>query len=141
MKFKKISAIIMAMFLTTIVGMYIIPTAYTKTSGEVNLIKVLGDSTLNDSSKVTYTCPMHPEVTSDKPGTCPKCGMDLELKKEDKKDEGMNCPDMKQCKKIGCNMNQCTGNSGGCTDKCPMMKEHKHNDSKNHNHKSGCMRH
>lgn len=25
-----------------------------------------------------YTCPMHPEVTSDKPGKCPKCGMDLE---------------------------------------------------------------
>lgn len=24
-----------------------------------------------------YTCPMHPEVTSDKPGTCPKCGMAL----------------------------------------------------------------
>ena len=26
----------------------------------------------------TYTCPMHPEVTSDKPGKCPKCGMNLE---------------------------------------------------------------
>jgi Heavy metal binding domain len=24
-----------------------------------------------------YTCPMHPEVTSDKPGNCPKCGMSL----------------------------------------------------------------
>lgn len=24
-----------------------------------------------------YTCPMHPEVTSDKPGRCPKCGMKL----------------------------------------------------------------
>ena len=24
-----------------------------------------------------YTCPMHPEVLSDKPGSCPKCGMDL----------------------------------------------------------------
>mgnify|MGYP001740228288 len=22
-----------------------------------------------------YTCPMHPEVTSDHPGRCPKCGM------------------------------------------------------------------
>jgi len=28
-----------------------------------------------------YTCPMHPEVTSDKPGQCPKCGMDLVEKK------------------------------------------------------------
>jgi len=26
-----------------------------------------------------YTCPMHPEVVSDVPGTCPKCGMALEL--------------------------------------------------------------
>lgn len=24
-----------------------------------------------------YTCPMHPTVVSDKPGTCPVCGMDL----------------------------------------------------------------
>ena len=24
-----------------------------------------------------YVCPMHPEVTSDEPGTCPKCGMKL----------------------------------------------------------------
>ncbi len=24
-----------------------------------------------------YTCPMHPEVVSDQPGDCPKCGMHL----------------------------------------------------------------
>ncbi len=33
------------------------------------------------AEKVSYTCPMHPEVISDKPGKCPKCGMDL-VKKE-----------------------------------------------------------
>lgn len=27
--------------------------------------------------KTTYTCPMHPEVVSDQPGKCPKCGMAL----------------------------------------------------------------
>lgn len=32
-------------------------------------------------AKVQYTCPMHPEVISDKPGKCPKCGMTL-VKKE-----------------------------------------------------------
>src|SRR5260370_12875850 len=25
-----------------------------------------------------YTCPMHPEVVSNEPGNCPKCGMTLE---------------------------------------------------------------
>jgi Heavy metal binding domain len=34
------------------------------------------------SGAVTYACPMHPEVQSDKPGNCPKCGMKLVPKKE-----------------------------------------------------------
>ncbi|HLN53113.1 MAG TPA: heavy metal-binding domain-containing protein [Lentimicrobium sp.] len=42
------------------------------------------DTTQTDNyglTEVIYTCPMHPEVTSDAPGQCPKCGMDL-VKKE-----------------------------------------------------------
>jgi YHS domain-containing protein len=31
-------------------------------------------------AKTVYTCPMHPEVKSDKPGKCPECGMKLEKK-------------------------------------------------------------
>ena len=30
----------------------------------------------------SYSCPMHPDITSDKPGKCPKCGMDLIDKKK-----------------------------------------------------------
>jgi CopA family copper-resistance protein len=30
-----------------------------------------------DTSAVTYTCVMHPEIHSSKPGNCPKCGMKL----------------------------------------------------------------
>ena len=29
------------------------------------------------SSAMQYTCSMHPEVMSNKPGNCPKCGMAL----------------------------------------------------------------
>jgi multidrug efflux pump subunit AcrA (membrane-fusion protein) len=32
---------------------------------------------MSETGKTEYTCPMHPEVRSDKPGRCPKCGMDL----------------------------------------------------------------
>lgn len=33
--------------------------------------------------QVQYTCPMHPEVLSNKAGQCPKCGMDLSLSKKE----------------------------------------------------------
>jgi Cu+-exporting ATPase len=29
-------------------------------------------------SKVQWTCPMHPEIVTDRPGSCPICGMALE---------------------------------------------------------------
>jgi Cu(I)/Ag(I) efflux system membrane fusion protein len=29
------------------------------------------------TNSTIYSCPMHPEVNSDKPGKCPKCGMEL----------------------------------------------------------------
>lgn len=33
--------------------------------------------TASSAAATIYTCTMHPEVTSDKPGRCPKCGMKL----------------------------------------------------------------
>ena len=38
------------------------------------------DTLKTNTVKTEYTCPMHPEVVSDKPGSCPQCGMDLEVK-------------------------------------------------------------
>ncbi|MBZ9887863.1 heavy metal translocating P-type ATPase [Mesorhizobium sp. BR1-1-3] len=37
-----------------------------------------------------YTCPMHPEIVRDKPGSCPKCGMALEPMGIPTGDEGPN---------------------------------------------------
>lgn len=37
-----------------------------------------------------YTCPMHPEIRQDHPGTCPKCGMVLEPVNASQQDEDDN---------------------------------------------------
>ncbi|HEU5397519.1 MAG TPA: efflux RND transporter periplasmic adaptor subunit, partial [Verrucomicrobiae bacterium] len=36
------------------------------------------------AAKQLYTCVMHPDIVSDKPGKCPKCGMTLVLAENDK---------------------------------------------------------
>jgi rubrerythrin len=57
-----------------------------KTSDEMKKLSNEMKAKPDGASKSTpaaavYTCPMHPEVQSDKPGKCPKCGMTL-VKKE-----------------------------------------------------------
>ena len=42
----------------------------------------------NEVTIKRYYCPMHPEVTSDKPGSCSECGMNLVLKKDKKTHSG-----------------------------------------------------
>ncbi len=35
---------------------------------------------MNHDAPAEYTCPMHPEVVQNEPGSCPECGMNLELR-------------------------------------------------------------
>jgi len=55
------------------------PQAYTGES-----LQVQHDEACDDGScsveYLEYTCPMHPEIIQDHPGSCPKCGMALEPK-------------------------------------------------------------
>ncbi len=52
---------------------------FKKLQGLLKQIRALyGD---NSSAAIQYTCPMHPEVVQDHPGSCPKCGMKLVEKK------------------------------------------------------------
>jgi FtsP/CotA-like multicopper oxidase with cupredoxin domain/DNA-directed RNA polymerase subunit RPC12/RpoP len=44
----------------------------------------------NKDQPVIWTCPMHPEIHSDKPGNCPKCGMKLVKEKPKANMDGMN---------------------------------------------------
>lgn len=53
------------------------PNKYLKPEAEVPAI--CPDESSHSGSDI-YTCPMHPEVEQQGPGTCPKCGMALESK-------------------------------------------------------------
>ncbi|MBL7995573.1 efflux RND transporter periplasmic adaptor subunit [bacterium] len=47
-----------------------------------------------ENTKEVYYCPMHPEVTSEKPGVCPICNMDLVKKVDEKKATMEDMPGM-----------------------------------------------
>jgi len=49
-------------------------------TGSADSTTIMTNRTDSMNAKTVYTCPMHPEIVSDTPGTCPKCGMDLEVK-------------------------------------------------------------
>src|SRR5581483_12054269 len=52
----------------------------------------------HNTKEKKYTCPMHPEVISDKPGNCPKCGITLVPVKEKPEHEKMDHSKMEHSK-------------------------------------------
>ncbi len=76
MKNKKAKIFILTAAIVSLMGIYSFNAAY---SIEKNTPSS-GNSIIDSTETKTYTCPMHPEITSDKPGDCPKCGMELESK-------------------------------------------------------------
>jgi hypothetical protein len=52
-------------------------------TAEVHAGHAVVESASEPLSATGYTCPMHPDVTSEKPGQCPKCGMNLVPNKKD----------------------------------------------------------
>lgn len=73
--------ILIAIIVLSILGVYSYKSFLVKPK---NIVK-------KEEKKQIYTCPMHPQIISDKPGSCPICGMDLvpieSVGKGDKKDE------------------------------------------------------
>ena len=114
--------------------------------------------------QMKYSCPMHPEVTSNKPGNCPKCGMALTKSKKSKmamqETKMYTCPmhsDVTsnkpgQCSKCGMDLKQMPAAAYSCpmkcegdktydkTGKCPKCgmdlekKTEKKEDHSDHNH-------
>ncbi len=69
----------LALILMVTLGFVVAGMAQQRTDEKV-VCPVSGETMLKSEAKASYTCPMHPEVQSDKPGKCPKCGMNLEKK-------------------------------------------------------------
>lgn len=47
-------------------------------NNEGNKDTVSTEKTTTSDTLAQYTCPMHPEITSNQPAQCSECGMDLE---------------------------------------------------------------
>lgn len=54
------------------------PSKYLSTKKQAPVLTRPSTLLVKASSTRAYTCPMHPEVPADQPGSCPKCGMALE---------------------------------------------------------------
>ncbi len=70
-KYKNILSVTIVIAILILLGLASQTGCKNKTESSV------GDVTAAAQAKEIYYCPMHPDQTSDKPGKCPICGMDL----------------------------------------------------------------
>ena len=69
-----------------IIALFILVAGCTANSGNQNQNnKSLATPAKKDA--IVYTCPMDTDILSDKPGVCPRCGMDLVEKDTSKMEE------------------------------------------------------
>jgi uncharacterized paraquat-inducible protein A len=106
---KSLKMLMMAAF--TIVSLSVFAQADTKTNTS---------TTTRKKDKQMYSCPMHPAVTSDKPGKCSQCGMNLMRSPKEKMK-------MEVMKMYSCPMHaDLTSDKPGKCPKCGMdLKERK----------------
>lgn len=123
MKVKKIIAVLAIV----VVGLT------TMNAQEMDHSKMKKNTTEMNEMKAMYTCPMHADVKSDKPGECPKCGMELKKMKMD---------DSKMGKVYTCSMHpEVISDKAGKCPKCGMtlmekkMEMKKMDDKKEDAHK------
>ena len=92
------------------------------------------DMSKQQPQPVIYTCPMHPEIHSTKPGNCPKCGMKLVKEKpkvvapsaapvKKKEDTQIPAVNSSEAKKNMGNMQMPANNLQPITYTCPMHPE------------------
>lgn len=73
-----------------------------KLSKEAGLHKNDGHAKLEQSATPLYTCPMHPFIIKDKPGSCPICGMELVKKLNDAQQNVAQSPEQqRQMEQLG----------------------------------------
>ena len=83
--------------------------------------------------KDTFTCPMHPEEMQNKPGSCSKCGMDLQKVTAGKTAKSSSCcPSSSESKqkshkaKSSCGMSKSNKKTADCKMKKEMKSKENH---------------
>lgn len=76
MKKSKVMLLVVAIALVLVVAALVLAGP----GGALGRLGALSSISAPAASQTMYVCPMHPEVTSSRPGNCPKCGMKLVLK-------------------------------------------------------------